>query len=609
MMASVEYIMLCGGIGSRLNQSLFPKPMTLIAGRQLFLRVIESLPMASITFILNPHLKAYNFASLVAKALLLKHTKPSFWYLPFETRGAVESLYLYLREKSYERQIVVLDNDNLYNFGYLSPYGCGVFFCEDDSIDQKSESYSFIQVDDNGGVTAISEKEKISDKICVGYYMNGIDKKLEELSLLIKQSNFYLSSLYKMMIDNSITVTSTKIKAFTLGTVNDVLYSDNELQRRDMIDKPAVVFDIDNTLIDTSGKPIKEQLEFANFLKKRGWRIILYTARGMKWSPIVSESTKEKVKADVAGLIDYDEIHFGKPYGEIYIDDKAFNPYDDKFYEKLGFFNLKHQYPSVQSSKNNVIIRSSNNTIIKQSSSVINEVSYYKFISKTYFSRFFPTLIDYNLTSIELEYIPGPTFSNLFIEDLLNEDIFIKLLDLMDSLHESAVSDDIIITQEDIKSFYMSKFYERRETIGIDASYADKIEKIALTHSDNSYQLVNITHGDLWFRNVIIYKNEIKLIDMRGKIGDKMTVRGDKFYDYAKIYQSLIGMDHALAGREYHGSRLTKIFEERYKKDIKLIKSLSMYTIFCSLPSWGEREQSTLVKLLINELTKLDREI
>jgi hypothetical protein len=26
---------------------------------------------------------------------------------------------------------------------------------------------------------------------------------------------------------------------------------------------------------------------------------------------------------------------------------------------------------------------------------------------------------------------------------------------------------------------------------------------------------------------------------MRGKLGDKVTLEGDKFYDYAKVYQSI----------------------------------------------------------------------
>jgi hypothetical protein len=33
---------------------------------------------------------------------------------------------------------------------------------------------------------------------------------------------------------------------------------------------------------------------------------------------------------------------------------------------------------------------------------------------------------------------------------------------------------------------------------------------------------------------------------MRGKIGDTLTIYGDAFYDWAKLYQSLIGYDKIL---------------------------------------------------------------
>ena len=53
-----------------------------------------------------------------------------------------------------------------------------------------------------------------------------------------------------------------------------------------------------------------------------------------------------------------------------------------------------------------------------------------------------------------------------------------------------------------------------------------------------------IKHGELVFNNVILDKfNNIKLIDMRGKIGNEYTIYGDTFYDFAKIYQSLVGYD------------------------------------------------------------------
>ena len=58
-------------------------------------------------------------------------------------------------------------------------------------------------------------------------------------------------------------------------------------------------------------------------------------------------------------------------------------------------------------------------------------------------------------------------------------------------------------------------------------------------------------HGDPVFTNILINEyDEIKFIDMRGLVGDKLTIYGDWLYDWSKIYQSLIGYDHILLGKE-----------------------------------------------------------
>jgi len=60
--------------------------------------------------------------------------------------------------------------------------------------------------------------------------------------------------------------------------------------------------------------------------------------------------------------------------------------------------------------------------------------------------------------------------------------------------------------------------------------------------------------------NIIINNyDKIKFIDMRGKINDVLTNEGDIFYDWAKLYQSLIGYDKILLG---------KIINKTYEKEM-----------------------------------------
>ena len=78
-----------------------------------------------------------------------------------------------------------------------------------------------------------------------------------------------------------------------------------------------------------------------------------------------------------------------------------------------------------------------------------------------------------------------------------------------------------------------------------------------------------IIHGDPVFTNILINQfGKIKFIDMRGKQGEILSIEGDWLYDWAKLYQSLIGYDKILMG---------KIINETYEK--KMIDYFETYFI------------------------------
>ena len=76
-------------------------------------------------------------------------------------------------------------------------------------------------------------------------------------------------------------------------------------------------------------KPVAGSIEKIKKLKSQGHYIIIYTARRMK----THNANTAKVIADIGKItldwlakheIPYDEIMFGKPWADIYIDDNAF---------------------------------------------------------------------------------------------------------------------------------------------------------------------------------------------------------------------------------------------------------------------------------------------
>lgn len=56
--------------------------------------------------------------------------------------------------------------------------------------------------------------------------------------------------------------------------------------------------------------------------------------------------------------------------------------------------------------------------------------------------------------------------------------------------------------------------------------------------------------GDPVFSNAILTRDgQVKLIDMRGSLGERVTTQGDRHYDLSKVYQSLCGYDFMLLDR------------------------------------------------------------
>ena len=84
-----------------------------------------------------------------------------------------------------------------------------------------------------------------------------------------------------------------------------------------------------------------------------------------------------------------------------------------------------------------------------------------------------------------------------------------------------------------------------------------------------------LIHGDPVMTNIIIDQyGTIKFIDMRGKLSNKYTCFGDEMYDWAKLYQSLIGYDEILNEcnvsskyKNYMINHFKKRFNEIYSKD------------------------------------------
>jgi hypothetical protein len=94
----------------------------------------------------------------------------------------------------------------------------------------------------------------------------------------------------------------------------------------------VIYIDIDDTICNSPDKPdystsipILDNIKKANLLYEQGHTIIYWTARGTQTGLDWSDLTKKQF--ELWG-VKYHEVKFGKPYYDMFIDDKNMNTLD-----------------------------------------------------------------------------------------------------------------------------------------------------------------------------------------------------------------------------------------------------------------------------------------
>lgn len=605
----MKVIILCGGNGTRLEDYSLPKPLNMIHGKPAIWYSLKNIPdeISELDFIVAPHLVKYNFEQIVIN--LFKNKKCIFHYLPYFTRGPIESAYIGSKSINSEESVVFLDNDVLYNFPqdfFKKKENAFIGYSKDST---GSESYSFVKLNDYNNIVSIKEKMRISDLFCCGVY--GF-KNIEQfrnisLNILNKEINceLYMSIIFHHFLESNVIIDGIYFpgKILHIGSLKELNSSWLYFEKKSM----RVCFDLDNTLVTypqipgdySTVNPIYNMIDLARKMKEEGHTIIIYTARRM-------ETHKNNVGAVIRDIgrvtfdtldkfdIPYDELIFGKPIADIYIDDRAINPYrnDLKSMGYLKIFDKELPLNKLPTNKYNNIELMNNKIIKSGPSEFLNgEIFYYENLPiessiNCYFPLFIGAKRGATNSELQIEYIKSIPFYTLYKNKLLNNTHIQKLFEFIDLLHNT-YSPNINISSSDIYSNYIDKLkrrfakkedypFENAETV-----QKDILEKMELYLRSNETKISHYIHGDLWFSNILLdFNNNIKVIDMKGIVNDKFTTAGDVMYDYAKLYQSVIGYDACLyedvIDEEYsHNIRI--MFEEQFiKRGINLDNLLTI---------------------------------
>ena len=599
----MKYILLCGGIGKRCNNYSLPKPLNFINGKHMIERIIQNIPSEEIYIIYNVFLEEYNFEEIVKN--LFKEKQIHFSKVDYLTRGAVETAYIGMNQFTVDDSpIVFMDNDNIHSFTDFQTnnfIGYG--------INYDKTNYSFIEIKD-GLVVNIEEKNKISDNYCCGIYgfkntqtFQKYAKQLIEKNYKTK-NEFYFSQLYKLLLKEESVVPIYMEETNHIGSYDEIMTTFGITDYR--CEKLRFCFDLDNTLVTfptipndySSVKPIPKMIALANQLKKAGHEIVIHTARRMK----THGHNLGKVVRDIANVtintledfgIPYDELVFGKPHADIYIDDRAINPYcNDISY--FGLFNEKNDFlhNRVENNYFNQIKKRDN--VIRKNGPVEllrGELFFYQNMPSNV-TEYFPKLYGSETQKeieIQMEHINGIPLYFLYKNRLVTKKHIDDLFYFLNKLHSHESG---FVSEEKIRNNYFKKLQKRYDT-GYAFENAKEVYDKIVSELESSYspERVGVIHGDFWFSNILLdYNDNFKFIDMRGQVDEELTLSGDKYYDYGKFYQSILGYDLVLNGTykkdEYYHELHNYFLEKCQEKNLNVpyLKAVTNALIFGTIP-------------------------
>lgn len=565
----MKVVILCGGSGTRLEDYSLPKPLNMIYGKPSISFALASIQVDRLHFIVAPHLRKFNFEQIVINEFKTKTC--TFSYLPYVTRGPIESAFLGTRDfPDSSENIVFLDNDVLYNFP------AGLFDRKDHAFlgyardTSTSEAFSFLTIDKESRVTSFKEKQRISDMFCCGVYgFKSMEQFRTVATNILSRSGekeLYMSMAFQSMLQSGDPIYGVEFPGEIrhIGSLKELRDTWTYIPKPHM----RVCFDLDNTLVTyphvsgdyTTVLPIQPMIDLARKMKSDGHCIIIHTARRMKTHAYnvgavcrdigkITFDTLEKFE------IPYDELIFGKPYADIYIDDRAVNPYRQDI-SSMGYVGPVTPNPPMNSLSPN-----KHNTLTVEGTVVTKrglheflrgEAFYYQSIPRcSSISSYFAGFVSYEEGCLRIDHISGVPVYTLYKSGLLSTERVDKIFDFMDLLHNRGGTTNI--TRDHVYRNYVVKLkkrFERTEdypfedAAAVQSACLEKLER----YLSEDVQIVSFIHGDLWFSNMIeeFSTGTIKVVDMKGVVDGVLTTGGDRLYDYGKLYQSFLGYDSVL---------------------------------------------------------------
>ena len=345
----------------------------------------------------------------------------------------------------------------------------------------------------------------------------------------------------------------------------------------------SFVFDIDDTICNNKNRdyenaiPFKNVIDKINYLYDNGANITLYTSRGM----ISCDGDIEKIIAKNKEVLErwlnkngvkYTKLVFGKPLGDLYVDDKAMNVRE---FEKQEFCELSGH-------SGYRVIRIGN--IVKKEMSEENFKKLNDWYEASKDVAYSPKRISNLYTTMYLEYIDGISGNKAISRQLLDK-IIKQILDFKEIKYDNFNKDKVLNKIDKHKS-------DDEEWNAIVEECKQMVAELDLeSHA-------SLSHYDFTLANIVVKDDKLYLLD---SLYDKEA--SSYLLDFAKLKMSLDGYEELFCGGDAISKEYSEILTNKLK-ELGVYKEVLILEFMWTVRLYNYNKDKELVKRFVKDRRK-----
>lgn len=353
-----------------------------------------------------------------------------------------------------------------------------------------------------------------------------------------------------------------------------------------------IVFDLDDTISVhynrdfANAVPVMETVEKIRKLKGDGCEIYIYSARGQNSCKgdlaLIEKRNREQIEDWLEKHnVPYDRLIFGKPLGDLYVDDKGIS---------LAEF-LRGEYGMLKGNSGSGVYRAGN-SVIKKCRDARQQADWYAKAQEIGIKT--PKVFSVVLDTISLEYLNGEAGNKKKLGKAELGQIVSQIM-LM-SLYRAATPFDA--------HGYISFTKKRLALAGWECCF-EKLLAYLKENADVFRKNSTFSHGDLSLSNTIFSENGLYLIDPSAR-----TEYSTFLNDFAKLRFSLDGGEQLLHGGERpnnYDARLSELSEILTENNLSGITKAMEAVHWIRMLGYFERDEDR--KTIWRKAKELEAEI